>query len=125
MRGKAPEGWPVEGALSLDNSGKLCYRPLLGERNESLRGEAPSALPVEGALSPVNCALSQRQTERSEGEGKAPEGWPVEGALSLDNSGKLCYRPLLGERSESLRGEAPSALPVEGALSPINCPLPI
>jgi hypothetical protein len=34
--------------------------------------------------------------------------------------GELCYRPLLGERSESLRGEAPQALPVEGALSPNN-----
>ena len=35
-------------------------------------------------------------------------------------TGELCYRRLLGERSESLRGEAPAALPAEGALSPNN-----
>jgi len=33
---------------------------------------------------------------------------------------ELCYWPLLGERSESLRGEALQAMPVEGALSPNN-----
>jgi hypothetical protein len=34
--------------------------------------------------------------------------------------GELCYRPLLGERSESLSGEAPAALLPEEALSPNN-----
>jgi hypothetical protein len=50
---------------------------------------------------------------------------PGEGVLSASNGaqarGGLCYRLLLGERSESLSGEARRALPGEGVLNPINC----
>ena len=56
---------------------------------------------------------------------------PVEGVLkptakpsTARVKGKLCYQPLLGERSESLSGEAPPAWPVEGVLNPINCHTP-
>jgi len=42
---------PIKGTRG---RGELCYRPLLGERSESLSGEAPAALLPEEALSPNN-----------------------------------------------------------------------
>ncbi len=59
-------------------------------------------MPVEGVLNPNNCDTfgEVRTTDYTRARGKP------------------CYRPLLGERSESLSGEAPAALPTEGVLNP-------
>jgi len=59
--------------------------------------------------------LANAKNERSEGEGEAPQAMPAEGATRAnaknersegEGEGYVCYRPLLGERSESLSGEA-------------------